>query len=301
MKNLTLLTLQIFLLAIPKVYSQGCSDAGVCTLASPLKDSTITNKSNLEIGYIFGKGYEDVVYNNGFANYGHSFSKRWTMNAKVTYNQANGSFGTRGCLGDAFIAANYTNKFKKGAALSALLGVKIPFNSANLKINDVPLPMDYQSSLGTFDAVVGIEYQYKKWNIDAALQLPVLQSNRNSYFDEYSASDIFPTTNLFRRKPDALLRGSYTINTNNSRWTFRPSILVIYHLGNDSYVNIFGKRGEIEDSEGLTLNASMATHYKINSQHTVLVNLSAPLIVRDIRPDGLTRSFIASLSHQYKF
>jgi hypothetical protein len=294
MKNSILLLL---LFAIPEAYSQGCSDAGVCTLASPLKDSTVTNKNTIEVGYIFAKGYEDVVYNNGFINYGYSFPRKWAINAKVTYNQANGTFGTRGCLGDAFITANYTNKLK----ISTLLGVKIPLNSANLKINGVPLPMDYQSSLGTFDAVAGIEYQYKKWNVDAGIQLPVFQSNRNSYFDEYSASDIFPTTNLFRRKPDALLRGSYTINTNNLRWTFRPSMLAIYHFGNDTYVNIFGKRQEIKDSKGLTLNASMVTHYKINSKHMVLINLSAPLVVRDIRPDGLTRSFIASLSHQCKF
>lgn len=288
--------------SISSLYSQGCSDAGICTISTGQKEDTTQHYKNaLEIGYIFGKGIEDVIYNNGFITYTRTFSKKWSLNTRVTYNQARGSFGTLGQFSDVFLVANYTRVINEKSFLKPSFGLKIPFTSANLKINNIALPMDYQPSLGTFDALFGIDYTYEKWNFDAALQLPVWQTNRNSFFDEYSDSYDFPTTNLFRRKSDMLLRATYTVTTKNKHWSFKPNILSIYHLGNDTYEDVFGKRQTIKKSEGLTINASIITDFEINSKNSLRLNVAAPLLVRDIRPDGLTRAFVTSFSYQYKF
>lgn len=121
------------------------------------------------------------------------------------------------------------------------LGFKFPFTTANAKINNVSLPLDYQASLGTFDLIAGVGLNYKKWFFNTAVQITVFNNNKNSYFEEYSLASDFNSTNLFERKPDVLFRTTYTINT-NKKFTFKPNLLFIYHLGEDSYENIFGNR-----------------------------------------------------------
>jgi hypothetical protein len=292
----------LLVLTIPKLYSQGCSDAGICSISSSHHiNSTELKKNSLEVGYIFGKGLENVIYNNGFIGYTRDFKNNWGLSSRITYNQATGSFGKLGRLGDIFFVINYKKEFNKNSFIKPSFGLKIPLSTSNFKINQIALPLDYQASLGTFDALLGIEYFYKKWKVDAAFQLPFWQINRNSYFDEYSASNDFPSTNLFKRKPDILLRTAYTFHTKNKKWFFKPNVLAIYHLGNDTYEDIFGKRKEIEDSQGITINASLITDYNINNKNRLSLNIAAPLLVREIRPDGLTRAFVASISYQYKF
>lgn len=295
--------ISVFLvLTITRLYSQGCSDAGICSITSahPI-DSAELKKNSLEVGYIFGKGLEDLVYNNGFIGYTRDFKNNWVLGTKITYNQASGSFGTLGRLGDIFFVMNYKKELNKHSFFKPSFGLKIPLSQSNTKINQIALPLDYQSSLGTFDALVAIEYGYKKWSVDAALQLPFWQLNRNSYFDEYAASNDFPSTNLFKRKPDILLRSTYTFNTKTNKWFFKPNLMAIYHVGNDTYEDIFRKRQEIKKSQGITLNASLSTDYYINNKNCLKLTIAAPLLVRAIRPDGLTRAVIASIAYQYKF
>ena len=57
----------------------------------------------------------------------------------------------------------YVNgNYKVGKNASFTLGFKIPLMDANKKENGLALPMDYQSSLGTFDLVFGVGYAIKK-------------------------------------------------------------------------------------------------------------------------------------------
>lgn len=287
---------------ITKLYSQGCSDAGICSITSSHRiDSTELKKNSLEVGYIFGKGLEGVIYNNGFIGYTRDFKNNWGLSSRITYNQASGSFGTLGRPGDIFFVINYKKELNKNSFIRPSFGLKMPLSASNFKINQITLPLDYQSSLGTFDALLGIDYSYKKWSIDAALQIPFWQINRNSYFDEYSASNDFPSTNLFKRKPDILLRTAYTFHTKNKKWLFKPNVMAIYHLGNDTYEDIFEKRQVIKKSQGTTINASIITDYNVNNKNSLRLNIAVPLLVREIRPDGLTRAIVGSISYQYKF
>ncbi len=163
------------------------------------------------------------------------------------------------------------------------------------------MPLDYQSSLGTIDLFLGTNFRYHKWDFNAAVQLPIVNLNKNSYFREYAGTDDFSSTNLFERKPDALLRATYSIKTPNQKFTFKPNVLFIYHLGNDSYENIFGQRESIIGSQGLTVNGNLITSYNLTKQSSLELSLATPFVVREVRPDGLTRSFVLGLYYQYSF
>lgn len=300
MKIKFLIVLSLFFVFNP-ARAQGCSDAGICSIGSSFNENDAKKNNSIEFATILGKGDADVNYVSGYIGYNRIFNEKWSANAKVTSSYANGSFGGRGSLGDAFLTANYAPVVTGSYKWSFTSGLKIPFNQSNLKINDHPLPMDYQSSLGTFDFLGSVNLNYKNWDFNYAVQLPVININANSYFSEYSGIADFVTTNLFERKPDVLLRGTYTINTTNRKFSFKPNLLFIYHLGQDTYEDIYGQRKSIAGSEGLTVNGNLIAGYHFASGSSIEASIATPFVVREVRPDGLTRAWTAGVSYKVRF
>ena len=183
------------------------------------------------------------------------------------------------------------------------VGAKIPLTDGNTLKDGLPLPMDYQSSLGTIDLIVGLAYGVGGVQLAAALQQPLTQ-NENTFLVKAYAGDTryadFQPTNQFKRKSDVLLRGSYPIPA-GSKFKISPSLLLIYHLGNDEYTGELGKKLEIKGSSGLTLNTNVYLDYEVNLHNAFQLSLGIPFIVRDVRPDGLTRSFVANLEYRVRF
>jgi hypothetical protein len=300
MSKKILLLITILLLA-NKSIAQGCSDAGICSINKGFVTESLQFKNTLEFASIYSLGEADVQYVSHYVSYSKRFTERFAFSSKVTLSTANGSFGTRTQFGDAFVIGNYSFKEINNKKWSAIIGFKFPFTASNLKINGYSLPLDYQSSLGTIDVFLGTNLNYKRWDFNAALQIPVVNLNKNSYFSEFSGTNDFQSTNLFERKPDALVRATYSIKTLNKKFTFKPNILFIYHLDEDSFENILGKREAIVGSDGLTVNGNLITNYTINSQNSIEIFIASPFVVREIRPDGLTRSFVLGLQYKLLF
>lgn len=298
MKKLLLI---IAILMFSNSFAQGCSDAGICSIGNSFQTTDKELKNGIEIGTVFGAGEADVTYISPYITYTRTINERFSLSSKITYSVARGSFGERGAFGDAYLIGNYNWKSKTKTQWSSLVGLKIPFTSSNQKINGFSLPLDYQSSLGTFDFIVGLNLNYNKWDFNTAVQIPVFNNNKNSYFKEFSNTDNFPSTNLFERKSDALFRTTYTLQTTNKKFIFKPNILFIYHLGEDSFENAFGQRETIKNSDGLTINGNLVNIYMINSKNSIELSAATPFIVREIRPDGLTRKFTLGLIYKYSF
>lgn len=282
-------------------FGQGCSDAGICSIGNGFHIVIDSSKNQIEVGNVFGKGLEDVTYISPYISYTRIINSHFTLTTKITFSQASGSFGTRGNIGDAFLVGNYKFLEKNNKQWSTLLGIKIPFTGSNDKINNFSIPLDYQSSLGTYDLFLGADFKLNKLNFNAAIQLPIINANANSYFDEYSASNDFPTTNLFERKPDVLIRSMYTFSSTNHKFTYKPNLLFIYHLGNDTFENIYGNRQEIPKSNGVTINGNLILNYKINGTSSIETSFAIPFVVREIRPDGLTRAATLGINYKYAF
>jgi len=284
------------------VKAQGCSDAGFCSVGNTFKNDNSATKNNFEVGGVYGIGEEDVTIFSPYFIYTRSFTKRFGLSTKLTSAIANGSFGTRGNVGDVFITGNYkfnTSEYDK-LRWSSILGIKIPLTTGNDKINNVSLPMPYQSSLGTFDIIAGIDLAMKKWEFSTAIQVP-LNDTKNSYLKELSRTTKFLSTNLLERKPDVLFRAAYKIKTTNQKFTFKPNVLFIYHLGNDHFINSYGLKEAIQKSDGLTINGNLITAYKIAKSSSLEASIAAPFVVREERPDGLTRAFTLGLSYKQNF
>jgi hypothetical protein len=305
MKSLFLIISGLFI--YNSLSSQGCSDAGFCSLGILKTDNRATKKKySIAIGANYGAGEQSTNTFNPYLEYAVRFNNRLSGQVKITSVYASGFLGSTFNVGDIFGFINYTLKTKNSNRLSLLSGIKIPLSHSNDKNEEgKPLPLDYQSGIGTYDLIEGINYIIKeKWEINAGVQIPVIQENKNTFFpDEYSDPRIseFPATNNFRRKSDALLRLGYYFQFKESSITLKPNLLAIYHLGEDSYENRIGTREKIKGSDGLTMNAGIIANKRFTNDNDLELVVASPLIVRDVRPDGLTRSLVVNIQYRIRF
>ncbi len=282
--------------------AQGCSDAGFCTINSFKPGSTDSNKAlknQFKIGAFYGNADNSISVYGNYLEFNRQLNKSFGIDLKLTTLAQNGNGISTFGLSDAFINANYRANEK----VRITLGAKLPLTNANNFKNGLPLPMDYQSSLGTFDLIFGLGYEIKKIQIVAAIQQPLTQNKNQFLSSNYPINSNlkdFQSTNRFIRSGDVLLRVSYPIEI-GSKLRLTPSILPIYHLANDKFVNELNIEREIIGSKGLTLNGNIYLDYEINTKNILQLNIGMPFIVRKARPDGLTRSIIANIEYRIKF
>ncbi|CAN5674896.1 hypothetical protein BH10BAC3_BH10BAC3_19990 [soil metagenome] len=289
---------------VNKTSSQGCSDAGFCSVGA-LKhqqiaaiDDSIKGKHQLSLVSSFGLGDEQVLVFTPALQYDYTASKKLSLQAKLTAGYASGNLGSAAGLGDIFLTGSYLFPLKKSWTITTTAGVKLPLNQSNLESDGRSFPMQYQSSLGTIDAIGGITLSNNKWQFSTAIQQPLSGINRNHflpvYWDKEEAAN-YPSTNDFNRKGDVLLKlgRNFTVN---KKLTINAGLLNIFHLGKDKYIdaNVSNKPISINGSEGLTLNLTGACWWQIGNNLKLGITGGVPLVVRDVRPDGLTRSFVLS-------
>lgn len=283
-------------------YGQGCSDAGFCTINSfkpNSSDSTKLLNNQFKAGAFFGNADHSISVYGTYLEYNRQLNKKFAIDAKLTSLAQSGNGISAFGLSDIFVNASY----KASENIKFTLGVKMPLSQANKTSNNLSLPMDYQASLGTFDLIFGMGYEINKIQFVAAIQQPVTQNDNRfiaAHHPVNSELRTFQSTNKFVRSGDVLLRVSYPVKI-NSKLKFTPGILPIYHLANDKYTDEFNVKKEITGSQGITLNGNAYLDYEINSKNIIQLNMGIPFMVRDSRPDGLTRSFIANLEYRIKF
>ena len=298
-------TLLLFLiLCLPyTAWSQGCSDAGVCTINSfkpRISDSLSTvNHHQVKAGLSYGSADHSIYVLASYLAYDQIINDKFSFDFKVTTLSQTGNEITSTGFSDIYLNGNFNATQSTGITL----GVKIPLSDGGKSLNGLPLPMDYQSSLGTFDLIIGLTQSIKKLQLVLALQQPLTQNN-NAFLAELYPEDSplssFQSTNEYIRSGDILLRISYPFML-GKKFILTPSLLSIYHLENDKYTNIEFVETTIEGSRGLTVNANFYLDYMINASNQLNLSLGFPLVVREARPDGLTRKFVVNLEYAFKF
>lgn len=298
--KIVILTLAIFLTKV--AIGQGCSDAGFCTISSIQpndNDSTETLHNQFKVGIFLGNADHSISAYGNYFEYGRLVNEKFGFQVKLTAIGQTGNDISVFGLSDLFLNTKYalSKNFK------LILGTKIPLSLANKSLNSIPLPMDYQPSLGTIDLIFGMGYKIAGFQFVAAIQQPLTQNDNQFFSNSYPiGSELrkFQSTNQFKRSGDVLLRVSYPI-TFKEKFKLTPSILPIYHLSEDKYTDELQIERSIDGSSGLTLNANLYLDYDLNDKSTLQFNVGFPFIVRESRPDGLTRSSIATLEYKIRF
>lgn len=298
----------ISILANNSVIAQGCSDAGVCTINN-IKDHSLdfTGKklnNAFKSGITYGLGEIDVKVINPYLEYTGIINQKISLSGKITYAFVYGELANTSNLGDLFLSSTYSFREKENSNLNMLIGAKIPFNSSNIKENSNALPMHYQTSLGTYDLILGANYSYENLGISIAWQQPFINSNKNEFIspiDQNLPEFKYQSTNSYNRKGDVILRASYKIPLFERSFSIRPGLLGIYHLSDDTYLDQSNNEQSISGSKGLTLNGNLFLNYRFSEKIQLELSVGFPFITRDSRPDGLTRKLVAGLEYTYLF
>ncbi|MBK9382781.1 MAG: hypothetical protein IPN39_15850 [Chitinophagaceae bacterium] len=309
MGRLGIILLSLLLLATSRNYAQGCSDAGVCTIDA-IKQNTIpgrdiANTNNwLSAGTGYAKGERGTNIYTMQLEYTRRVAANLFVTGKLSYNYINGELGNSSGPGDLFLTIEKKLKATTTWKKSVFTGLKIPFTSANKKINELDLPMVYQPGLGTTDLLLGITASTRFIGFSLAFQQPLSGSNNNNFLPSlyplHSDAKNYPATNKFSRKADIVARISRNFNA-EKKLSFSPGLLGILHTGNDSYIDENNNRQVIEGSGGFTLNATTFLQYAANKKNSIGLSAGIPLIVRAERPDGLTRKFVMALEYSFNF
>lgn len=280
--------------------AQGCSDAGFCTIDSlklqseQMGEPQYANK--FKFGFSHGKADNEIAVYGSYLEYTRHVHKSLNLSARLAFLAQDGFLASSAALSDLYLSTSYL----PDSNIILTTGVKLPLDDGNRMKNSLSLPMDFQPSLGTVDLIFGFGYGIENLDLTIALQQPVTQNDNGFLPDDYPANsgfEVFSPTNEYKRKGDILLRASYSIPLGN-RWKLTPSILPIFHLGEDEYTNASGEKIQIEGSRGLTLNANAFLEYSISSTNKIEFGFGGPIKTRKTRPDGLTRDFVLSLEYK---
>jgi hypothetical protein len=311
MKNIfqILFIFSVSVLSVINTNAQGCSDAGVCTLHSIKNNAEGYEPKNgknndLSIGFGYGIGERSTNNYTLYAEYTRTLSQKSSLTARLNYAAINGELANTSGPGDVFLSFNHAFDTKNKWQKSFVLGLKLPLDGADIIEDGIHLPMPYQTSLGTIDLVLALNYNRKNFGATLALQQPLKAGNKNKFIaSNYPSEPLAPfywPSNEFERKGDLVGRVSYNIKT-SKRFSIRPSLLGIYHLANDTYLDAMKNRRAIYNSNGLTLNGNVFFDYRLKNGSGFELSLGTPFVVREQRPDGLTRKFVATLEYQFSF
>jgi len=315
-------------LTMEQAKAQGCSDAGVCT-AGPIGQLALSNDSTnadgrrhfVRLQYSFAIGEQGVVVMQVQPEIGIGFTERFGLQLKVPYVMASGNLGENSGIGDFIFTSSYALINKRERNLTAIVGLRLPTGKTSPQPLEQttfgpdfkPLPMPYQPGLGTLDLLLGAQYRYKRWTTALAYQHVLSQENENLFFHEpwdgdEDALNYFESAYL-ERANDAVVRLQYALPV--GRFSIQPGLLAIYHLGLDSRLEVDATptpwdlepfvRRDIEGSDGLTLNITGDARYTLSNAWSIDASFGTPVIIREVRPDGLTRSLVAAVGVRYRF
>lgn len=316
MKGLLTLPLLAMCLSVGvRLSAQGCSDAGVCT-AGPLGAISlmggsgkvgwdVRDEARIMISYAIGE--QRTIIRQLISEVRVNVSSRLRLQGKLPLMTTYGNLGSTSGIGDPLLTASY-GLIKQGPeAFDAMLGLK--WNSGKAALRDAQLrslPMTYQTSLGTKDLLFGLNYRNRHVSAALAYQLVLVDENSNGFTHELwqdvpEALTYFESAGL-KRADDAVARIQYAIRI--SRLVIQPGVLAIFHVSPDvRQINVSStpELVSVDGSKGLTLNITCDVRYPLGEHWSLEGSFGAPVITRQVRPDGLTRSMVLNGGLAYRF
>jgi hypothetical protein len=304
------------LLTTFNAFSQGCSDAGFCTMGAMKPDQPFNKKiefklRSMELSFYRGTTTLTPIIYVATADMNFSLNSKTYFQVKLPYQAVSGRLANTNGLGDISLCLtrNLINKERYDVKLS--LGAKIPTNDSDKEIDGLPLPMYYQTSLGTYDFISGISFITRQWLFATGIQIP-LNENHNQFVwsawdgtDEKAYVDRYNQAKNLKRGTDVMLR--IERNFRFSRLNFSLGLLPIYRINRDEFnrtgpaANSPETRIVHPDAKGLALSGIFTAGYNFDVRSGIKFLVGHKIVQRDFNPDGLTRELVTTFSYYYSF
>jgi len=240
-------------------------------------------------------------------DFNFSIGPKTTFQVKLPYNTVHGRLANTSGIGDLCLTISRSLVKSEKSQLNLTIGGKVPSNTANkLSEDNRPLPMYYQTSLGTYDVVAGISFITKNWLIAAGYQQP-FNANENTFkWGAWEGSPLetkareYPVSNHLRRGKDIMFR--IERNWRSSRFNTYLGILPIYRITKDKIISPqTGQEVEVRGSDGLAMSVLYGFGYKFSTKCAFKFLLAKRVTKRITNPDGLSRELVNTLTFEYKF
>jgi hypothetical protein len=317
MKNCVLFFCTCALLVSLEAYSQGCSDAGFCTMGAMKPDQPFNKKIRLtlrsmELSFYRGTTTLTPIIHVVTADMNFSLNSRTSFQVKLPYQFVTGRLANTAGLGDISVCFTKNLLTNEKYDVNLSLGTKIPTNASDKSVDGRPLPMYYQTSLGTYDAIAGISLITRKWLFATGIQVPLNENNNQFVWNKWGDHpekdyvDRYNQAKNLKRGTDVMFRAER--NFRFSRFNFSLGLLPIYRVNLDKITRSGKDTGSPEvtnfknaDAKGLALSGIFTTGYSFNVRSGIKALIGHKIVQRDFNPDGLTRELVTSISYVYRF
>lgn len=289
---------------------QGCSDAGFCTMGAMKPDQPFNKKidfklRSMEVSFYRGTTTLTPIIFVATADMSFSLNSKNFIQVKLPYQAVTGTLANTSGIGDISLCFTRALHSTENSDINLSVGTKLPTNASDKDIDGRPLPMYYQTSLGTYDFISGISYITRNWLLATGIQIPLNKNDNQFLWGKWSGTEEEPYVRKYNKSKE-LQRGTDVMirverNFRYSRLNFTIGLLPIYRITNDEITNPAGKREKPKDAKGLALSAIITTGYSFNVQSGIKLLVGHKLVQRKENPDGLTRILVSTLSYYHRF
>jgi hypothetical protein len=313
-----LFLLSLFFSQIGIAFSQGCSDAGFCTMGAMRPDQSYNKRidfrlRSIEYNFYRGKSTTTAIIYAHTVEINASLGERNTIQFKLPYMHIAGNLGQNQGLGDISISATRALKSTPKFTLAGTVGTKIPTNKSNQTIanaftnfEEKQLPMYYQTSLGTYDAIAGFSLINRKWLLAAGVQV-ALSRNANQFtwndwrfYPSRSYLEKHHVGRNLRRGSDAMIRIERNFRFTNFNFSLGALPIYRFHPDEVDFPEI-EQRVRLNKTTGLALSVLGSFGYQFSVRNGIKIIFGYKITDRKNNPDGLTRDNVISYSYIYRF
>lgn len=316
------LAILLIFIQASRLHAQGCSDAGFCTMGAMRPNQNAPGGSMLKLRslefsqYVGRTEFKDyiIAYQ---ADFNFTIGKKIGAQIKIPYMMINGPLAKTKGFGDVSVSASRGIAEWGNWQLSTTVGFKFPVriveepfkkdvNYSNYVSDEgKPLPMYYQSSLGTFDIVWGASVRNKNWMFATGLQYSVNRNDNMFLWGPWRSSQDsiialeYPRAKELKRGFDIMFRVER--NFRFSRFNCYVGALPIWRLTPDTFTLPNGTRTNAEGSTGVAMTILTGAGYQFNVHHAIKLLFGKQVIKREHNPDGLSRLWVTSINYEIKF
>ena len=296
---------------LSSAWSQGCSDAGFCTMGAMKPDQPYSKKialklRSMEINFYRGTTTLTPIVYVATADLNFSLNTKTSFQVKLPYQAVKGKLATTQGMGDISLCLTRNIFTSEKYDINFSVGGKLPTNNSNKHDDEGnPLPMYYQTSLGTYDFITGISLISRKWLFATGIQIP-FNRNGNQFLwtnwkdqDELDYVSRYANSKELRRGTDVMLRVERSFRF--SRLNFTVGMLPIYRIYHDEFTDKFGQRVRPDGGMGLALSATFTAGYSFNVRSGIKLLVAHKIVNREYKGDGLTRELVTTFGYYYRF
>ncbi len=308
--NCLIISAIILLLASNSCIAQGCSDAGFCTMGAMKPDQPFNKKievklRSIEISFYRGTTNLTPIIYVASTDLNFSLNAKTSFQIKLPFQAVQGRLANTSGLGDISICLTKNLYSSEQFDINFSVGGKIPTNRSDKETEGLPLPMYYQTSLGTYDFITGLSIISRNWLVATGIQHP-FNSNKNQFLwsawngtSEEAYINQYNQANELKRGTDVMFRVER--NWRFSRLNFSLGLLPILRINNDEIRQLNGDQVSPVGAKGLAMSAIFTSGYSFNVKSGIKLLIGHKLVQRDNNPDGLTREFVSTLGYYRRF